>query len=142
MCVKKDRSCAKQSIEIFFTDRRTYEKGTFHQHFCNSNILGASYCLHSRTEYCGRKYTKSIDTSSEVLLVEGKVKQFNTESQTILLQLKDGEKITILVDWNTTLVGYTSSTEIEKGNKVKIWQSTTDGTATAVKIEKKLMVVC
>ncbi len=86
--------------------------------------------------------TKSIDTSSEVLLVEGKVKQFNTESQTILLQLKDGEKITILVDWNTTLVGYTSSTEIEKGNKVKIWQSTTDGTATAVKIEKKLMVVC
>ncbi len=83
-----------------------------------------------------------ISESTEIQLIEGKVKQYNPEKQSILLQLKNGEKITILLDWNTALVGYASPKEIEKGNKVKIWHPAGTGTPTAVKIEKKLIVGC
>ena len=80
--------------------------------------------------------------NTDIQLIEGKIKQYNHEKQTILLQLKNGDKVTILLDWNTTLVGYTSPDEIEKGNKVKIWHPAGNGIPTAVKIEKKLIVGC
>ncbi len=86
--------------------------------------------------------SKVVAESSDVQLIEGKIKQFNLEQQSILLQLNNGEKSTILLDWNTVLVGYTSPKEIEKGDKVKIWHSTGSDTPTAVKIEKKLTVGC
>lgn len=83
-----------------------------------------------------------VGESSEVQLIEGTIKQFDPEKQTIVLQLNNGEKLTILVNWNTVLVGYTSPKEIEKGNKVKIWHSAASDTPKAVKIEKKLLVGC
>lgn len=84
----------------------------------------------------------NVIKKSNILMVEGKIKRFNSDSQTVLLQLKTGEKLSILIDWNTALVGYASPSEIEKGNKVKIWHSTGNNTTTAIKIEKKLMVGC
>jgi hypothetical protein len=56
--------------------------------------------------------------------------------------LKSGEKVTITLDWNTALVGYSSPNDIEKGHKVKIWYSNNSNNSTAVKVEKKLMVGC
>jgi hypothetical protein len=83
-----------------------------------------------------------VSSSVETQLIEGKVKRFDPEKQTVLLQLKNRDKVTILLDWNTKLVGYESSKEIEKGHKVKIWYSGNGKTAKAVKIEKKIMVGC
>ena len=56
--------------------------------------------------------------------------------------MKNGAKLTILIDWNTSLVGYDSPQEIEKKQQVKIWYSGDSQQPTAVKIEKKLMVGC
>jgi hypothetical protein len=95
-------------------------------------------CNSIATETDNVGVTASVNTQ----LSEGKVKRFNPEKQAVLLQLKNGEKITILLDLNTALVGYASPKEIEKGNKVKIWHSGNGKTLTAVKIEKKLMVGC
>ena len=92
--------------------------------------------------------TGADPASSEFILdlqtqfIEGNVKRFNAQDQTILLQLKNGVKVTISLDWNTTLIGYDSPKEIERGNKVKIWHSTVNGTDTAIKIVKKLVVGC
>lgn len=80
--------------------------------------------------------------ATDVMLTEGKVKRYNQETQTVLLQLKNGEKVSIVLDWNTALVGYSSPKEIEKGNKVKIWHSNNGQQSTAIKIEKKLIVGC
>ncbi|MEA3469873.1 MAG: hypothetical protein U9R57_16855 [Thermodesulfobacteriota bacterium] len=97
-------------------------------------IPGYSFATAENSE----EVTKNADT----LLVEGKIKRFNQEQQSIVLQVKKGKKMTILWDWNTTLVGYSSPQEIEKGQKVKIWYSSNDQKLTAVKIEKKLVVGC
>ncbi|HID01608.1 MAG TPA: hypothetical protein EYP18_00135 [Desulfobacterales bacterium] len=88
--------------------------------------------------------TESItsEDTAIVTLTEGKVKRYNQDTQTVLLQLKSGEKISIEIDWNTALVGYSSPNDIEKGQKVKIWHSNTDDKTKAVKIEKKLMLGC
>jgi len=83
-----------------------------------------------------------ISETTDVTLSEGKVKRYNEDTQTILLQLKSGEKVTITLDWNTALVGYSSPNDIEKGHKVKIWYSNNSNNSTAVKVEKKLMVGC
>lgn len=84
----------------------------------------------------------TVTESTAIIVTEGKVKRFNQQTQTLLLQLKNGEKITVLLDWNTSLLGYDSPKEIKKGNKVKIWHSANDQQTPAVKIEKKLMLGC
>ena len=84
----------------------------------------------------------AVSQSSDIQIVEGKIKRFNPEEQSLVLQMKNGEKLTILIDWNTSLVGYDSPQEIEKKQKVKIWYSGNNQLPTAVKIEKKLMVGC
>ncbi len=84
----------------------------------------------------------SVSTESGLVLVEGKVRRFNSDEQTLQLQIKNGEKITIKIDWSTELVGYSSPAKIEKGNKVKIWYQPNSTSTTAVKIEKKLMLGC
>ncbi len=84
----------------------------------------------------------TVSTASELVLIEGKVRRFDQENQSLQLQLKGGDKVTVRVDWSTALVGYSSPTEIEKGNKVKIWYHEAGTGSTAVKIEKKLMVGC
>jgi len=83
-----------------------------------------------------------VSQSSDLQLVEGKIKRYNPEEQSLVLQMKNGEKLTILIDWNTSLVGYDSPQEIEKKQQVKIWYSGDSQQPTAVKIEKKLMVGC
>lgn len=83
-----------------------------------------------------------VSQTADIQLVEGKIKRFNPEEQTLILQMKNGDKLTIILDWNTSLVGYSSPQEIEKKQKVKIWYSGTGAHNTAVKIEKKLMVGC
>lgn len=85
---------------------------------------------------------ETVTESTATVINEGKVKRFDQQTQSVLLQLKNGEKITILLDWNTSLVGYGSPKEIEKGNKVRVWHSADNLQAPAVKIEKKLMVGC
>jgi hypothetical protein len=84
----------------------------------------------------------SVSSIADVTLIEGKVKRYNQETKTVLLQLKSGEKISVVVDWNTDLVGYSSPEEIEKNHLVKIWHSNDGQKAKAVKVEKKLMVGC
>ena len=103
------------------------------------SILLSLVPLHS---FAGTSADPVMSEATDVILTEGKVKRYNQDTQTILLQLKNGEKVTISVDWNTALVGYSSPNEIEKGHKVKIWHSQNNENAKAVKIEKKLMVGC
>lgn len=88
------------------------------------------------------KTNEGVTENTVTQLVEGKIKRFNQEQQSVVLQVKKDEKMTILWDWNTTLVGYASPQEIEKGQKVKIWYSSNNQKLTAVKIEKKLIVGC
>jgi hypothetical protein len=83
-----------------------------------------------------------MSESTDVTLTEGKVKRYNQETQILVLQSKNGEKITIALDWNTILIGYSTPNEIEKGHKVKIWHSNNTNNTTAVKIEKKLILGC
>lgn len=83
-----------------------------------------------------------VTAANENTLAEGKIKRYTPETKTILLQQKDGEKLQIVLDWNTIFVGYKSPEEIVKGDKVKIWYSIDAKKATAAKIEKKLMVGC
>lgn len=85
---------------------------------------------------------EGFSQNTEIQLVEGKIKRFNPEDQSLVLQMKNGEKLMIMLDWNTSLVGYDSPQEIEKKQKVKIWYSGTSPQCTAVKIEKKLTVGC
>ncbi len=84
----------------------------------------------------------TVSAVSGLVLIEGKVRRFDPEKQSLQLQLKGGDKITVQIDWSTALVGYSSPTEIEKGNKVKIWYHDAASGSTAVKIEKKLTVGC
>ncbi len=80
--------------------------------------------------------------NDDTVIVQGKIKGYNQEKQTILLKTKNGEKIIISLDWQTGLVGYSSLQEIEKGHGVKIWYSVKEQMNHAVKIEKKLDVGC
>lgn len=75
-------------------------------------------------------------------IVQGKVKSYNLEKQTILLKTVTGVKMTIWLDWQTGLIGYSSPQEIEKGHGLKIWYSVKEKKNNAVKIEKKLDVGC
>ncbi len=83
-----------------------------------------------------------MSLSQDVVVVEGKVKNFKKEKQTLMLKTNKGEKMDILFDWNTALVGYSSLQEIKKGQGVKIWYTVQGKKNTAVKIEKKLDVGC
>jgi len=85
---------------------------------------------------------EGVSQSTDIQLVEGKIKRYNPEDQSLVLQMKNGKKLTIMLDWNTSLIGYDSPQEIEKKQKVKIWYSGVSPHCTAVKIEKKLMVGC
>ncbi len=88
------------------------------------------------------KTNEGVTENTVTQLVEGKIKRFNHEQQSVVLKEKKGKKMTILWDWNTSLVGYSSPQKIEKGDEVKIWYSGDNQKLTAVKIEKKLMVGC
>ncbi len=109
--------------------------------FCLT-IIAAIYITLPGNAIATESNTDTVTESAAIIVTEGKVKRFNQETQSLLLQLKDGKKMTILLDWNTSLVGYGSPEEIKKGNKVKIWHSANDLHTPAVKIEKKLIVGC
>lgn len=84
----------------------------------------------------------SVTSGTEVLVIEGKVRLFNPEKLSIVIQLKNGDKVKVWLDWNTTLVGYDSTDQIERKQKVKVWYSKQEGMLKVVKLEKKLMVGC
>lgn len=110
----------------------------------NSNVIVLSLFL-ALAPFHSFASTSADSVMSEVTdntLIEGKVRRYNQDTQTIRFQLKSGEKITITLDWNTILVGYSSPNEIKKGHKLKIWYSNSNDSKTAVKIEKKLRVGC
>ena len=86
--------------------------------------------------------TELLENDATITLFEGKIKRYNEDTHTILLKLKDGEKISISLDWNTSLIGYESPEEIKRGQKVKIWYSNTTQQPTAIKIEKKMILGC
>lgn len=86
--------------------------------------------------------TELLENDTTVTLVEGKVKRYDEDTHTVLLTLKDGEKISIIIDWNTSLIGYESPNDIKRGQKVKIWYSNTAQQPTAIKIEKKMILGC
>jgi hypothetical protein len=88
------------------------------------------------------KESNGMSLNQDVLVAQGQVKNFNQEQQTLALKTSKGERLTILFDWNTALVGYSSLAEIEKGHKVKIWYTVEENKNTAVKIEKSLDVGC
>lgn len=94
------------------------------------------------SSFAAAENNTEISESTNVQLAEGVVKRFSQDQQSLVLQLKNREKITIQLDWNTSLVGYSSPQEIEKQHKVKVWYSSDGQQMTAVKIEKKLMVGC
>lgn len=94
------------------------------------------------TSFAATDNSTEITENADVQLVEGKIKRYNQEQQIVLLQLRSGDRITVYVDWNTSLIGYSSPQEIEKKHKVKIWYSDNGQQLMAVKIEKKLMVGC
>ena len=85
---------------------------------------------------------EEVTEDTDTLLVEGKIRQVNQKQQNVVVKTQKGKKMTILFDWNTSLVGYSSPKKIEKGHEVKIWYASKDQKLTAVKIEKKLMVGC
>ncbi len=105
-------------------------------------LLGVLLFLIPGNSFAAAENSEEVTENAATLLVEGKIRRFNQEQQNVVLQVKKGEKMTILWDWDTTLVGYSSPQEIEKGQKVKIWYSSNDQKLTAVKIEKKLVVGC
>lgn len=109
---------------------------------CKIIVLSLLLALAPSHSFASTSANSVISEATDVTLAEGKVRRYNQETQTILLQLKNGKKVTISLDWNTALVGYASPNEIEKGHKVKIWYSNNSNNSTAVKIEKKLMVGC
>ncbi len=83
-----------------------------------------------------------ITSSTELLMIEGQVKLFNPEKLSVVVKLKNGDKVKVWLDWNTTLVGYDSPDQIERKQKVKVWYSEQGGMLKAMKFEKKLMVGC
>lgn len=105
-------------------------------------LFGVLLFLIPGNSFSAEENNNKVTENGDSLLVEGKIKRFNQEQQSVVLQVKKDEKMTILWDWNTTLVGYASPQEIEKGQKVKIWYSSNNQKLTAVKIEKKLIVGC
>jgi len=84
----------------------------------------------------------NMSLNQDVIVVQGKVRTFNEETQTLALKTTKGEKLDILFDWNTALIGYSSLAEIKKGHGVKVWYTVGEKKNTAVKIEKKLDVGC
>ncbi|MBU1138034.1 MAG: hypothetical protein KKD01_02575 [Proteobacteria bacterium] len=85
---------------------------------------------------------KDMSLSQDILVVQGKVKSFNREKQTLTIKTSKGDRMTILLNWNTALVGYSSLQEIDKDHGVKIWYVVEEKKHTAVKIEKKIEVGC
>lgn len=85
---------------------------------------------------------EGVTSSTKLLVIEGQVKRFNPEKLSVVVKLKNGDKVKVWLDWNTTLVGYDSTDQIERKQKVKVWYSEQEGMLKAVKFEKKLMVGC
>jgi hypothetical protein len=83
-----------------------------------------------------------VTSSTELQLIEGQVKLFNPETLSVVVKLKNGDKVTVWLDWNTELVGYESTDQIDRKHKVKVWYTDDNGTLKAVKFEKKLKVGC
>ncbi len=83
-----------------------------------------------------------VTTNQDIQLTEGKIKKFDPKNQVVTVQVNKGGKVTISVDWNTALVGYSSLEEIKKGQRVKVWHVVKEDTPTAVKMEKKLEGGC
>lgn len=85
----------------------------------------------------------AISSDSQIALItQGKVKNFNPKNQLLLLKTNKGERMSIVVDWNTALIGYSTPQEIEKDQKVTIWYSLKADKKIAIKIEQKLVTGC
>ncbi len=81
-------------------------------------------------------------STQSVLAVQGKVKNFDQESQVLRLKTSKGNEMSVAIDVNTALVGYSSLQEIEKDQGVKIWYSLQADKKIAIKIERKIEVGC
>ena len=86
--------------------------------------------------------TEAVSVNQTILMAQGKVKSFDNEKQLILIKTTKGERVSIALDWNTALIGYSSLQEIKKEQGVKIWYSVEVDKKTATKIERKLEVGC
>lgn len=84
----------------------------------------------------------AVDATQAILTAQGKVKSFDLENQVILIKTSKGEKVSIALNGETALVGYTSLQEIKSKHGVKIWYAVEQDKKVAVKIEKKLEVGC
>jgi len=105
-------------------------------------FLGALVFFIPQSSFAVDSGTDTLSAILDANLVEGKVRRFDPENQTVQLQMKSGEKFTFILNSNTDFVGYDSPNEIAKGQIVKIWHSDDGDTMIAVKVEKKLMVGC
>lgn len=83
-----------------------------------------------------------VDTAGTILTTQGKVKSFDSESQMLLIKTSKGEKVSIALNGETALVGYSSLQEIKGKHGVKIWYAVKQDKKIAVKIEKKIEVGC
>ena len=86
--------------------------------------------------------TEAMSVNQTILMAQGKVKSFDNEKQLLLIKTTKGERVTITLDWNTDLIGYSSLQEIKKEQGVKIWYSVEADKKTATKIERRLEVGC
>ena len=86
--------------------------------------------------------TAAISVNQATLTAQGKVERYNHKKQLITLKTSKGEKMSMVIGWNTALVGYSSLQEIEKEQGIKIWYTIEVEKKIAIKIERKLDVGC
>lgn len=84
----------------------------------------------------------AISVDQTILVAQGKVKSFDQKEQFILLKTSKGERMNIVLNWDTALVGYSSLQEIQQEQGIKIWYTVEVGKNIAIKIERKLEVGC
>lgn len=109
--------------------------------FCNTTLVCSFFLLIPSLSFAAAD-TKVVDSTETILTTQGKVKTFDLENHVLLIKTSKGEKVSIVLNGKTDLVGYSSLQEIKSKHGVKIWYTVKQDKKVAVKIEKKIQVGC